>query len=305
MTATPTDDEIALLARLAGLDLPPEYLAGTGRRLRHTSAAWSTASRRFGHAATNRRMCSCRTNSFPRENNAVSDLPFLTIAEAARLIATRKIVPGGVGRGHPVAHRRAGPSARQLRHPHRGPRPGRSQGGGGGDHGERPAQPHARHSVLPEGHLRHRRHPHDGDVEIAGRQCPDAGFPLPGETRGGRRRTAGQECDMGVRAWRAILGRAVPAGAQSVEPRPFAGRFVVGVGRRQSPPGSAPATLGTDTGGSIRSPAAAVRHRRVEADLRPGQPARRDPELLQPRPCRSAGLDHRGRGDPVAGDRRP
>jgi hypothetical protein len=26
MTATPTDDEIALLASLAGLDLPPEYL---------------------------------------------------------------------------------------------------------------------------------------------------------------------------------------------------------------------------------------------------------------------------------------
>jgi hypothetical protein len=26
MTATPTDEEIALLARRAGLDLPPEYL---------------------------------------------------------------------------------------------------------------------------------------------------------------------------------------------------------------------------------------------------------------------------------------
>ena len=52
-------------------------------------------------------------------------------------------------------------------------------------------------------------------------------------------------------------------------------------------------------------PGRGLRHRRVEADLRPGQPARRHPELFQPRPCRPAGLDDRGRGDPAAGHRRP
>ena len=234
----------------------------------------------------------------------MTDLPFLTIAEAARLIAARKLSPVELAEAYLVPHRRAGPSARQLRHPDRGARAGRSQGGGGGDHGRRPAQPHARHPVLPEGHLRHRRHPHDGDVEAAGRQRPDAGFRLPGEAGGGRRRTAGQERHLGVRAWRPILGRAVPAGTQSVEPRPFAGRFIVRIGR-----GGRGRVLAGDAGHRHRrvDPRSGrrVRHRRVEADLRPGQPARRDPELLQPRPCRPAGLDHRGRGDPDAGHRRP
>ena len=62
MTATPTDEEIALLARQAGLDLPPEYLqelVDAYGHVRRMIDRIPTA----GRAATNRRMCSCRPNS--------------------------------------------------------------------------------------------------------------------------------------------------------------------------------------------------------------------------------------------------
>ena len=44
-----------------------------------------------------------------------------------------------------------------------------------------------------------------------------------------------------------------------------------------------PLSLGTDTGGSIRCPAGAVRHQRNEADLRPGEPLRAGRFRQQPR----------------------
>ena len=46
-------------------------------------------------------------------------------------------------------------------------------------------------------------------------------------------------------------------------------------------------------------------NRRPEADLWPGQPSRRHSELFQPRPRGPAGLDDRGCGDPAADHRRP
>ena len=63
--------------------------------------------------------------------------------------------------------------------------------------------------------------------------------------------------------------------------------------------------IGTDTGGSIRGPAALVRHRRAEADLWSGQPRRRRAGRLQPRPYRADGVDGRGLRDHAAGACRP
>ena len=52
-------------------------------------------------------------------------------------------------------------------------------------------------------------------------------------------------------------------------------------------------------------PRRAVRHRRAEADLRPGKPLWRLCELVQLRPRRPNDLDGRGLRDRAAGDRRP
>ena len=62
---------------------------------------------------------------------------------------------------------------------------------------------------------------------------------------------------------------------------------------------------GSDTGGSIRGPRIAVRHRRDQTDLRAVQPGRHPPARLLARPCRAAGVDGRGLRHPAAGDGRP
>ena len=66
-----------------------------------------------------------------------------------------------------------------------------------------------------------------------------------------------------------------------------------------------PATLGSDTGGSIRVPGRLLRPGRPEADLWPGQPRRLHAAVVLARPCRPARPLGRGRGADAAGDRRP
>ena len=59
----------------------------------------------------------------------------------------------------------------------------------------------------------------------------------------------------------------------------------------------APAATGTDTGGSIRQPAALTGADRLQADLRPRVALRNDRVRLEPRSGRHADADGQGRGD--------
>ena len=69
--------------------------------------------------------------------------------------------------------------------------------------------------------------------------------------------------------------------------------------------GLAVGSLGTDTGGSIRGPAAFSRHRGPQADLRPLEPRRRRHALVDPRPHRADGAHRRGLRVPAPGARGP
>ena len=86
---------------------------------------------------------------------------------------------------------------------------------------------------------------------------------------------------------RAELRSAVPAGAQSLEPRPFHRRVVVRLGRgRRRRPGAHRHGLGhwrLDPRAGLL-----LRHRRAQADLWPGLAARRLSALLHARPLRPA-----------------
>ena len=118
-----------------------------------------------------------------------------------------------------------------------------------------------------------------------------------------------------IRHRRAELRSAVPAGAQSVEPGPPSGRFVLRLRRRCLRRAvSAARSARTPAGRCATRPR--VRHRRPEADLRPGVAARRVPAVVHARPCRptdphgrrqrvAAGCDRRARSRQIPAARRP
>ena len=120
-----------------------------------------------------------------------------------------------------------------------------------------------------------------------------------------RHRDAGQAGDARIRHGRAELRPAVAAGAQSVEPGAFHRRVVVRHRRRRSPPGMILGGTGSDTGGSIRGPAALCGLAGHQAHLRAVQPRRRAAAVLHAGPYRPDGLDRRGLRAAAAGDGRP
>ena len=132
----------------------------------------------------------------------------------------------------------------------------------------------AGHSACAEGHLRHRRHPHDLPLEAAARQRADRGFSRRREIQGAGRGDARQARDPRIRHRRAVVRPAVPAGAQSVEPGSHSGRLVVRIGRG----GRRRARAHGDGVGHRRFDPRArrlLRHGRAEADLRPRLAPRR------------------------------
>ena len=149
----------------------------------------------------------------------MSDLPFLTIAEASQLIAARKLSPVELTEAYLVriaaldhlldsfvtltAERaRAEAKAAEAAIMAGGPR-SRMHG-----------IPYCLKDIYDTAGIRT-----TAMSKLLADNVPTRDAVLPGEARGSRRRAAGQERHMGVRPWRAIVGRAVPAGAQPVEPR--------------------------------------------------------------------------------------
>ena len=116
------------------------------------------------------------------------------------------------------------------------------------------SRPAARHPDRDKGHLRHGGHSHDLPFPHPCRPRSRGGFAHRRAPARGRHRAARQAGDARVRLRRAVLGPAVPAGAQPVEPGPLHRRLVQRLWRRDCR-GVALATLGSETGGSIRDPA--------------------------------------------------
>jgi len=100
-----------------------------------------------------------------------------------------------------------------------------------------------------------RRHSEHRPLEAVPRLCPSRRRASREPVESRRCGIDGQARYLGIRAWRTELGPALAAGAQSVEPR-LSARRLVERRRGGSCGGVCPGAVGTDTGGSIRGPAA-------------------------------------------------
>ncbi len=187
--------------------------------------------------------------------------------------------------------------------------PGRRSGAGGGarrrarGRARAPARSAAWRARGHQGHHRCRRTADDVPLEDPAQQrrprrCRRGGAAARG---GGDR--ARQARDARVRHRRPELRPAVSAGAQSVESGASSRRLLLGFRRRRRgrtvPAGARHRyrRLGAQSGELLR-------HRRAEADLRPGLATRRLPAGIHARSCRAAGADRRRCGADARRDRR-
>ena len=162
----------------------------------------------------------------------------------------------------------------------------------------------ARRAGRHQGHHRRRRPADDLPFQDPAGQPRDRRRRLRRKAARRRRDRGRQALDARIRDRRAELRPAVAAGAQSVEPRPSSRRLVVGLGLgrvgRPVPDGA-----GQRHRRQRAQSGELLRHRRPEADLRPGVAARRLPALLHPRPYRADDAHGRRQRADAGGDRRP
>ena len=211
---------------------------------------------------------------------------------------------GGADPRLPRPHRRDRSAAQRLSAGHRGAGAGSGARRGSRDHGRQLSRPDARHPVRAEGHLLHRRHPHDEPLAYARRLRPGLRRHHRRQAASGRCNPARQAGNTRVRARWSIVRPALATGTQSVEPRACHWRIVQRIGCRRRG--------GADDGRPrLRyrrfdpQPSRALWPGRLEADLWPGQPLRRLYQLVQLRSRRPDDVVRRGLRDHAAGDRRP
>ena len=199
----------------------------------------------------------------------------------------------GAHRGLPRPHRGRRSQDRELRHPHRRSRTPRGQAGRQGDEPGAQSRPAARHPDRAEGHLRDRRRADDRPFASARRLCARDRRRDRAPPESGRRGHPGQARHPRIRQRRDDARPAVPGGAQSLEHRLPARRLVERLGRGgcrralHGRHGLRHRRLDPQSGGLLR-------HRRHQADLRPGQPLRHLPPVVQLRHGGPARLDGRG-----------
>ena len=249
-------------------------------------------------------LASAHLQSRPLRARQMTDLAYLTVAEGAELLRTKKLSP--VEWTKALLDRIAAIDSTLQRVPrrHRRQGAGASEGRRSRNRQGPMARTDARRALRRQGHLRHRRH---GDhLPFQDPQGPSRHIRrVCGEKAArGRRGAARQGRAARVRDRRAGVRPALAAGAQPVEPRPASRRLVerLGRGARGRHGAGRARHRHRRLGAQSRD---LLRHRRHEADLRRGEPGRRVSADLFARPRRADDAHGRGQRDPLPCHRRP
>ena len=172
------------------------------------------------------------------------------------------------------------------------------------DHGGQVPRAAARHAVRGEGHLCDGRHPHHQPLEDLRRPRPDRRCNDRNEALRGRRGAARQAATHEFAHGGPSFDLPWPPARNPWNRDHFTGGSSSGAGAGVAA-GLVPGSARLRYRRLDPRPRRAVRHRRSETDLRPGQPRRRLCQFVHLRSCRPDDLDGRGLRDHAAGDRRP